>query len=322
MAGKPATIRNMRTLSPMTPVQPKTEEEPKAAITETPPTEAPTPDEDPWAAAEAITETPPAPAAPAAAPVAASPAAPPVPPTSVPDYVAELADQRKRNRELTELILELNEKIDKLSTAKETQVTSKKLEISDKDIELSDAERQVYGESLPVIEKIVKKHLKEFGSQFDGQLKELANVTSKNDMAAFINSVQSKVTNARALTKDPAFVRYLSERVPGTGLSRKQIFDLAHENRDLEAVVSIFEGFNAEVPDATASMRGPSTTAANPQVTASTRLVQGKKPFFKESDSKRLSEDFRSGKIDLTVYKKRRALLEEAVREGRIIRGQ
>jgi hypothetical protein len=321
MAGKPASIRNMRTLPAMNPEKPAAavDDGATAPLAETPTVEMP--DDDPWAAAESITETS---TAPAAAPLAVAPA--PVSeaaaPARIPDYVAELEDQRKRNRELTDLVLELNEKIDRLSAVASQSKVSKSVEIDDREIQLSDKEKEIYGDSLPVIEKIVKRHLKEFKSNLDAKLDDITATTNKNDLASFVNAVQLKVANARTLTRDPGFIRYLSERVPGTGLTRKQIFDLAHENRDLEAVVSIFEGYSADTPDAAASMRAPSTIAANPQVTAPTRPTQGRKPVFKESDSRKLSEDFRTGKIDIATYKKRRSMLEEAVREGRIIRGK
>jgi hypothetical protein len=326
MAGKPASIRNVRTLPAANPDNPVSAVASDVSQVEGTQPEL-TADADPWALAEADTTTSVVSEV-APAPPTSEVASAPTPSTSqttpIPDYVAELAEQRKRNRELTELVLELNEKIDRLTSANNAATKSQPqtFDIDDKDLELSEEERKIYGESLPVIEKVVKRHLKQLSSQFDSRLNEIVNTTSKNDLAAFINLVQNRVTNARQLTKDPGFIRYLNERVPGTGLTRKQIFDLAHENRDLEAVVSIFEGYKVDTPDATASMRSPSTTAANPQVTAPTRSIQAKKPVFKESDSRKLSEDFRSGKIDLNTYKKRRMLLEEAVREGRIIRGQ
>lgn len=324
MAGKPASIKNMRTLPPMNPEAPSsavvnavTSEEVNQAV-EQDVSEA---NEDPWAVAEAAqvsdsTEN-------------FQPSQPTVPVhatsnevAKVPDYVVELEEQRRKNRELTELVLELNEKLDRLAASQQAKPQAPStLNIDEKDLELSPNEQEVYKESLPVIEKVVKRHLKQLENVLTNRIEEVKTVSAKNDLSSFVNAVQLRVPNARALTKDPSFIRYLSERIPGTGLTRKQIFDLAHENRDLEAVVSIFEGFS-DKPDATASMKAPSSVAANPQVTAPTRSTQGRKPVFKESDSKRLSEDFRSGKISLDVYKKRRALLEEAVREGRIIRGK
>ena len=321
MAGKPATIRNMRTLPAMNPAAPApvVDDAPPAADPTPAPPAAQAPDADPWALAESITEGP---AATVVDPAPAPAAAPAPQTTPIPDYVAELAEQRKRNRELTDLVLELNEKLDRIANSQPAPSPAAPIVIDDKEVQLTDDEQKIYGESLPVIEKLIKRHLKQFGSQFEGRLNELQTTTSKNDLASFVNLVQREVTNARQLTKDPGFIRYLNERVPGTGLTRKQIFDLAHDNRDLDAVVSIFEGYKVDTTDATASMRAPSATAANPQVTAPTRSVHGRKPVFKESDSRKLSEDFRTGKIDLPTYKKRRALLEEAVREGRIVRGQ
>lgn len=233
--------------------------------------------------------------------------------------VQELVSARSENAELRDHIVSLETKLDQLLRRSEAPAPKQEVAAPAEMLDLTEQEKATYAASAPVIEKIAKRIINE-------RMQRLEATHKADSVEAFTALVKTQVSQASALVRDPKFNEYLAQRVVGTGLTRRQIFDAAHSNRDLDAVLDIFTGFtqNSQKAVALDSATAPSAVAATPSgQTATPAQNKTKKPImFKESDSAALSRDFRAGKITMDLYKKRRALLEQADRENRIIRNK
>jgi hypothetical protein len=190
--------------------------------------------------------------------------------------------------------------------------------------ELTEEEMQTYGVSAPVIQKIAKKIAK---GELSSALKELrkeiselreANTRVQTDLTQtseqqFLAHVKSVINNFDSVTSSKEWSEYLSERVP---YSRKNIYDSlteAHKERDLDTIKEIFAGFKPK-KSALAAMTSPSLNGGSTPVNTNGQ----QKPMLKWSDRKKISEDFRMGRIPLAKKNEWDKLFKEAEADNRI----
>ena len=190
--------------------------------------------------------------------------------------------------------------------------------------ELTEEELQVYGGSKDVIAKIAKKIAKgELSSALKDMRKEIEELRAANTRVQidltqtseqqFLAHVKSVVKNFDGITGSKEWSEYLAKKVP---YSRKTIYDSlseAHEARDLDTIKEIFEGFKPNRA-ALAAMASPTLNGGSAPIDTS----GNKKPILKLSDRKKISEDFRKGRLSREERDKWDKLYKEAEAEDRI----
>jgi hypothetical protein len=196
--------------------------------------------------------------------------------------------------------------------------------IVDPSEELTEDEMSVYGESAPVIQKIAKKIAR---GQLDAaladvrkEIKELREANSKvqTDLTQtseqqFFAHVKSSIKNFDSVTSSKEWADYLNTRVPYSRETKLEALTRAHHSRDFDTIKELFDDFKPSKPSLD-SMRSPQLTpGVNPVNTNSNT-----KPILKLSDRRKVSEDFRKGKITLEEKDKWVKLFKEAEAENRI----
>jgi vacuolar-type H+-ATPase subunit I/STV1 len=203
------------------------------------------------------------------------------------------------------------------------------VKVLDPDEELTEEELKIYGDSQKVVEKIARKIAK---GQLDSALKDVrqeikelreANTRVQTDLTTtsetqFLDHVKRSVKGFTKIIESSEWKDYLEQKVP---YSRSKISDAlmrAHQERDLDSIKEIFEGFKPS-KDALARMTSPTLNGGG----AAPIDTSGKqKPILKFSDRKRMSEDKRMGRIktpeQIAEWNKWDAAYREAETDGRI----
>jgi len=190
--------------------------------------------------------------------------------------------------------------------------------------ELTEDELKVYGESSAVVQKIARKVARgELASALKDLKQEIAQLKEANgrvetgvaqsEEERFVDSVKRNVKNFDAIIKSSEWVDYLSQRVPYTKDTISSALDKAHAKRDLDSVLEIFQGFKPSKA-ALESMKSPVLNGGAAPVNANGQ----RKPILKLSDRKKVSEDFRKGRIDKATLDTWNKLFREAEAEGRL----
>lgn len=193
----------------------------------------------------------------------------------------------------------------------------------DPTIEFTEEEAKVYGDSAPVIEKVARKVARgEFSSALADLRKEIAALKEANSRVEsgvasseeqrFIQTVKQNVKNFDAIIKTSEWQDYLQRRVPYSKITIGQALQSAHDDRDLESIVEIFQGFKP-TKAALELMKSPNLGAGELPSHASKQ-----KPMLKWSDRQKISEDFRKGRITKEVRDQWDKAFKEAEAENRI----
>lgn len=198
--------------------------------------------------------------------------------------------------------------------------------VPDPDEEWTDEETQAYADARTVIEKVAKKVAK---GQLNGALAELrkeiaelreSNTRVQTDLSTtseqqFLTHVRSVIPNFdRTVESSEWRDKYLPKLVPYSG--GRTIYDAlaeAHTKRDIETIKEIFKDYKPS-KSALDSMRSPPLDGSAPP----TQLNGNRKPILKWSDRKKVSEDFRMGRITKEKKDEWDRLFKEANAENRI----
>ena len=132
--------------------------------------------------------------------------------------------------------------------------------------ELSDEERDMFGEFLPVAQKIIDRTSAPLRAKID-ELEKQTGVVGHRAMQAdeqiFVNRVRARVPQFDDIVNDPDWVEYTKGVVPLTKMTLFDALQDAHNARDLDRVTNILHAF------ASTHTRNPAA-AGKPQTTTST----------------------------------------------------
>jgi hypothetical protein len=196
-------------------------------------------------------------------------------------------------------------------------------DLDDPELELTDDEKTTYAESFSVIQKAAKREamklVKTAIEPLNREIQQLRGASRKiDDMTekAFLASVRKSVGDLDNLTSSAAWKDHASSRVPFTGLTVGQALMQAHNARDLDRVVEIFDAFRGKATsNAVASLTAPAVAGA----TAIPRQAdRNKAPTLKWSERTKAHNAFVKGQISIERLNQIDALYKKADREGRI----
>jgi molecular chaperone GrpE (heat shock protein) len=196
----------------------------------------------------------------------------------------------------------------------------------DPEEEWTEEETKAYADARTVIEKVAKKVAK---GQLNGALAELrkeiaelkeSNTRVQTDLSTtseqqFLTHVRSVIPNFDKIVESSEWrENYLPKKIPYSG--GRTIYDAlaeAHNKRDIETIKEIFSGFKPN-KSALDLMRSPTLNGGDPP-----RSLNGtSKTILKWSDRKKISDDFKMGRIKKEERDKWDKLFREAEAEGRI----
>ena len=239
-------------------------------------------------------------------------------------------DRRKLQESLDKLTTrfdEVNTRLDELKAARALpQPAAPVVAPVPLDTGLTDLERDTYKDALPVIEKlatrIAKQALEDAGlptlKTEVGEIKNstgaLAKTQITQDENAFYGRVRDKFPKMDSIVKEAEWGEYMSTRVPFSPYTFGQALIAAHNARDFERVVEIFDGYKPTPKPTIDELATPSRRADTVDPVARAQL----KPTLKWSERVKASEEFRKGRITRERMDQINALYAEAEKEGRI----
>ncbi len=193
--------------------------------------------------------------------------------------------------------------------------------------ELTPEEIATYGSSQAFVDKVstkvARKELKKALDKIDAlsnKLEQLEQATTRVETGVasseedrFVDSVKRNIKNFDVIIASTEWLDYLKQKVPYSRLTISNMLDKAHNDRDLDSIVEIFEGFK---PNRAALARMTSPALNGGAAPVNTNGQQ--KPMLKWSDRKRISEDFRKGRLNKTDKDKWDVMFKEAEAENRI----
>lgn len=261
-----------------------------------------------------------------------------VTPETSTDWQAEAKDLKQKWKSVSGMYerakadkKDLEDKIESLTNT--VSELSKKLEVKpapkapDPDEVITPEEETQYKDAFPVVRKLSKSVAREVLEQVVNPLKqEIADLknqtatvsknTAETDERVFYNNVRDRVKTMDTIIQDPKWQEYLNGRVPYTNNTVGQALVAAHNGRDMDRVVEIFEGFNKGA----ASNGNPLESMVTPTITPSGQpsSLPQPKPILKWSERQKASEDFRKGRMDRTKFDQITALYKEAEKDNRI----
>lgn len=239
-------------------------------------------------------------------------------------------DRRKTQESLDNLTTKFNElsaKLDELKTHPPTAPTPVVSQPAPAlDIGITDDEKRVYGDAIPLIEKLAAKiaakaiedaglpTLKTDLSTIKENTGKLATTQMTQDENAFIGRVRDRFPKMDEMVREPGWEEYMNRKVPYTPHTFGQLLVAAHNARDFERVTEIMGGYKPTPAPVIDELATPSRRADNVDPVA----TAARKPVLKWSERVKANENFRKGRITRERLDQINALYTEAEKEGRI----
>ena len=234
--------------------------------------------------------------------------------------------KQRENEQIRGAFADLQEQVDKLKQdLSKKQVADKIAPIDFENLpDLTEEEQRIYAESAPVISKLSRKEaltvIREVIQPLAAELAELkkgqtevGNRATETEEALFIDSVKRAVPQMPEKVKHPEWGNFLAKKAPFSRATYRELLQQAHNARDMDTIVEIFDAFRPQVPGNGSALSAPASTgAARPPV------KPGQKPILKLSDRKKASDDFRMGRIDFKKLQEIQKQFAEAEAEGRL----
>lgn len=195
----------------------------------------------------------------------------------------------------------------------------------DEDLDLTPEEKEVYGASLPVIEKIAKQMLRRYHATEVDRLRETVGKVSEQHQtiqsevqqsrqSAFMSEILAAVPDLHSRVNSPGWQAYLQQPLPFTGgqYTIGQHLQMAAARGDRDSTVEVLKGYNMP-QDPTPSMVSPGTSQTS---TPSTTPRQVQK--FAYSKYEEASEKARTGKMTYAEFEKVQNAFFEAESRGAV----
>lgn len=191
------------------------------------------------------------------------------------------------------------------------------------ELDFTDEERETYSQSLSVIERAAKREAMKLVQQavepLTREINQLRGASRKlDDMTekAFLTNVRRSIPDLDTITSSDAWKAYAGSRIPFTGMTVGQALMQAHNARDLDRVVEIFDGYRGKATsNAIASLTAPAVSGA---AAAPRQAGSDQKPRLKWSERTKAHEAFVKGRLTHERLKQIDALYKQADAEGRV----
>jgi hypothetical protein len=255
--------------------------------------------------------------------------------------ITELKEQARGASTLTDLLMQTREE---LATARAAAkpTTAPSADAPDP-TELSAEEQTLFGDFAPIAQKLVARATEPLQRELE-QLRTQAGAVDtrvgQTAEALFVSSVRGRVAEFDAIRNDPEWAAFLERPVPYTAHTMASALAEAHEARDLDRVLSIFDAFahardagggkpnghdtahagnggahdgNGATPPADAGLgqfATPARASANPP--------RAPRPQFKDSDYRAHLEDMRAGRLSKQDFMQFEHDFDAARRAGRV----
>jgi hypothetical protein len=193
---------------------------------------------------------------------------------------------------------------------------------NDPELDFTEDEQRIYSESLGVIQKAAKREamklVKTAVEPLTREIKQLRGASQKfEDMTerSFVAAVKSRVPDMDNVTANPNWKEYTAKRVPYTQLNIGQALMQAHQARDIDRIVEIFDGFvTGNTSNAVAALTAPAVAGAAPIP----RQPGAARPKLKWSERQKAHDAFIKGNITHEKLRQIDAAYKQADAESRI----
>lgn len=251
------------------------------------------------------------------------------------DEIKDLKEQARSSSVLADIlnsqIAELNE-----HRAKVTQKTPEPEKVTAPvapTFELTKDEQELYGEFMPVADKLVSKAvyqatapLLEKIANLEKQTGEVDKRTGAASEEAFHAMVRATIPQFDRTIQKEEWQQFVKQPVPYTNLTVGNVLWDAHQKRDLARINQIFDAFASQHAPTTAAVQTPATPA-NPSPSTnglSQFATPGKtntaphkpSPQFSQQDYSKKLEDMRRGRLSKEDFMKFENQFKEAAKKG------
>lgn len=226
--------------------------------------------------------------------------------------------------ELKAVVGELKEALDLLKKAQPAPAPTPLKVAGPIDEDLDEAERTTYATAVPVIAKVSKRVAQDIQEQIVAPLQaridaleaktgDLSTGQAVNEARDFASRVRDKVPGLDAQVKSPEWQEYLAKKAPFTNLTMGQALVDAHNARDFDTVMEIFNGFKTPEKPSADELATPGVSRVTQQP-----LVDKKKPILKWSLRAKAGEDMRKGRLPKPEFAEIEQAYKVAAAENRI----
>ena len=257
------------------------------------------------------------------------------------EQIGELKEQARSATTLTDLLARTREE---LAVARTPAAPTATTPAAPDPNELTAEEVALFGDFAPVAQKLIarataplQREIAELRTQ-TGAVDERVGQTSE---AMFVGHVRARVPTFDTIRNDPAWAEFLQRPVPYTAHTMGSALADAHEARDLDRVLSIFDAFagqagRAATPPSTPPAATPSAHAANgttppgtppagnglgqfatPERSAANPPA-APKPQFRAGDYRARMDDMRAGRLSKQDFLQFEQDFDAARRAGRV----
>lgn len=258
------------------------------------------------------------------------------------EQLADLREQARGATVLTDLLAERSAELSALrtsvpasGTAPATAPGTTPATPEPAAFDLSPEEQEMYGEFAPVAEKLIAKAtapLLQRIEELNARTGEVDQRVGRTSETLFVRDVRSHVPDFDGITQDPQWQQYLQRTVPFTTLKLEDALRDAHNSRDLDRVVAIFDAFASERPP-TAPPAGAAPAAAPTVAPAAAQAANGLAQFatpdrtatnppgkptpkFRNADYAAKAAEMRAGRMSKTEFMQFEEKFFEAKRAG------
>ena len=166
------------------------------------------------------------------------------------EFERQQADARRRQEDLDRKSQQSQLERERLKQEAETKTKVYRPQFNN--IALTEEQKKVYADADPYIRSVVQEIL---GSVWDANITPALTEHQQSilDLAKrpteFSLSVEQQVAisrpNVNGVVAEPEFARYLAEPVEGTGMTRRDIMNIAYQRGDANAVVTMLDTYTA-----------------------------------------------------------------------------
>lgn len=242
------------------------------------------------------------------------------------DQLAEAKEAARGTAHLTDLLMETRQELAELRRAGTTATTTAPSDATARTAAtaaepeiptLSDEEQATYGDFMPVAEKLIARATAPLLKEIETLRSQAGTVTERigqSEEGLFVRDVASRVGDMEAITKAPEWQEFLKKPVPYTRLNVAEALKTAHQARDMDTIVGIFDDFKKSRPAAAGDTPTTTQQDTQPSSAQATQQANGlaqfatpdrtaanasgvKAPKFRASDYRAKVDAMRTGRI-------------------------
>ena len=262
------------------------------------------------------------------------------------DQLAEAKEAARGTAHLTDLLMETRQELAELrrtgsatatTTAASTTTAHTTTAAAEPDIPtLSDEEQATYGDFMPVAEKLIARAtaplLRKIAT-LEGQAGTVTERIGQSEEGLFVRDVASRVGDMQSITTAPEWQEFLKKPIAHTRMNVAEALKTAHQARDMDTIVGIFDDFKKSRPAPTGDAPTTTQQTTQPSSAQATQQANGlaqfatpdrtaanasgvKAPKFRASDYRAKVDAMRTGRISKEDFMQFETEFNEAQRVG------